>query len=93
LTHKPISSYISPPKKGILSAPGQACEIQLVEKSTCLIGHILEHLAAGSESLPPGQSPSGAEPGSERPLGTEAFQGPAQPRVLSWKWGDSLWAL
>jgi len=23
----------------------------LVEKSTCLIGHILEHLAAGSESL------------------------------------------
>ncbi len=55
-----------------------------------LIRHILEHLAAGSESLPPGQSPSGAEPGSERPLGTEAFQGPAQPRGLSWKWGDSL---
>ena len=24
------------------------------------------------------------------PLGTEAFQGPAQPRGLSWKWGDSL---
>ncbi len=31
-----------------------------------LIRHILEHLAAGSE----------------RPLGTEAFQGPAQPRSL-----------
>jgi hypothetical protein len=32
-----------------------------------LIWQILEHLAAGSESLPPGQSPSGAEPASGRP--------------------------
>jgi hypothetical protein len=39
-----------------------------------VIRQILEHLAAGSE----------------RPLGTEAFQRPAQPRGLSWKWGDSI---
>ncbi len=55
-----------------------------------VIRHILEHLAAGSERLPPGQSPSGAEPGSERPLATEPPQRPAQPRGLSWKWGESM---